>query len=138
MKNYDNIINIPHFEPKYHKRMSIYNRAAQFAPFAALTGYDDEVKETARLTDKELILDEDRKDIIDMKLRIIEEHIKENPEIKVIYFEKDKRKKGGYYKEYIGCVKKIDTVDNMIIFNDKVKIIIKCIIDIKANFIKIE
>ena len=130
MKNYDNIINIPHFEPKYHKRMSLYNRAAQFAPFAALTGYDNEIKETARLTDKEIIIDEDRKSIIDMKLKIINDNIPNNKLVTISYFEKDRRKVGGKYKEYTGYLKKIDAFEENIVFKDKFKIDINCIIDI--------
>lgn len=136
MKSYANIINLPHYEPKYHQRMSIYNRAAQFAPFAALTGYDDAVTETGRLTENEKLLNDDLKNVIDMKLQIIEEHIKDDQSIKVLYFIKDKRKDGGKYIEYSGNVKRIDKINRVIIFKDNTKICFDKILDIKAEFIK--
>lgn len=136
MKSYANIINLPHYEPKYHQRMSIYNRAAQFAPFAALTGYDDAVTETGRLTENEKLLNDDLKNVIDMKLQIIEEHIKDDQSIKVLYFIKDKRKDGGKYIEYSGNVKRIDKINQVIIFKDNTKICFDKILDIKAEFIK--
>ena len=125
MKSYANIINLPHYEPKYHQRMSIYNRAAQFAPFAALTGYDDAVTETGRLTENEKLLNDDLKNVIDMKLQIIEEHIKDDQSIKVLYFIK-----------YSGNVKRIDKINQVIIFKDNTKICFDKILDIKAEFIK--
>lgn len=136
MKSYANIINLPHYEPKYHQRMSIYNRAAQFAPFAALTGYDDAVAETGRLTENEKLLNDDLKNVIDMKLQIIEEHIKYDQSIKVLYFVKGKRKDGGKYIEYSGNVKRIDKINQVIIFKDNTKICFDKILDIKAGFIK--
>lgn len=136
MKSYDKIINLPHYEPKYHQRMSIYNRAAQFAPFAALTGYEDAVSETGRLTENEKLLNDDLKNVIDMKLQIIEEHIKDNQSINVLYFVKDKRKAGGKYIEYIGNVKRIDKINQEIIFKDNTRICFDKILDIKAEFIK--
>lgn len=136
MKSYANIINLPHYEPKCHQRMSIYNRAAQFAPFAALTGYDDAVTETGRLTENEKILNDDLKNVIDMKLQIIEEHIKDDQSIKVLYFVKDKRKDGGKYIEYSGNVKRIDKINQVIIFKDNTRICFDKILDIKAEFIK--
>lgn len=136
MKSYDKIINLPHYEPKYHQRMSIYNRAAQFAPFAALTGYEDAVAETGRLTENEKLLNDDLKNVIDMKLQIVEEHIKDNQSINVLYFVKDKRKAGGKYIKYSGNVKKIDKISQEIIFKDNTKICFDKILDIKAEFIK--
>lgn len=136
MKNYENIIYLPHYEPKYHQRMSIYNRSAQFAPFAALTGYEDAVHETARLTENKIELDDDLKNIIDMKLQNVEEHIKDNQDINILYFEKDKRKHGGKYIEHRGVVKRIDLVNHFILFKDNSKINIDSILDINADFIK--
>lgn len=130
MSKYDEIINIEHFNPK-HERMSIMERAAQFSPFAALTGYSESVKETARLTKGKIELSEDMKNEIDMKLQLIEEHIKEKPEISVLYFIKDKKKSGGDYNEYIGIIRRIDKVNGKLIFVDKTSISLKDIIDIK-------
>ena len=130
MKSYDNIIELPHFEPKYHQRMSIYNRSAQFAPFAALTGYEDAVKEKGRLTDNKIELTEDTKNLIDMELQQIAEHIKEHPMVKVLYFVKDIRKSGGKYTEYVGRVKKIDSIEYKIVFQDGFSIDLDNIMDI--------
>ena len=136
MSKYDSIINLPHYELKNHKRMSTYSRAAQFSPFAALTGYSDSVKETARSTDKERNLSEDMKSKIDMKLQLIEEHIKERPKITVLYFVKDKKKSGGEYLEYTGNVRRIDIVGRNIIFVDKKIINLEDIYEINTEFMK--
>ena len=111
--------------------MSINERAAQFSAFAALTGYSESVKETARLTKGKIELSEDMKNEIDMKLMLIEEHIKEKPEIRVLYFIKDKKKSGGDYSEYIGVLRRIDKINGKLIFMDKTIIDINDIIEIK-------
>ena len=131
MSEYDSIINLPHYELKYHKRMSIDNRAAQFSAYDALTGYSELVKETARLTKSKKELSEDNKNDIDSKLRIIKKYINEKPKITVVYFKKDIRKTGGNYLEYTNIVKRIDDIEKVIIFMDKTKIKIENIIDIK-------
>lgn len=136
MMDYEDIIKLPHYEPKFHPRMTIYNRSAQFAPFAALTGYDDKVSEAARLTDDEIELSEDLKNHIDIKLQIVNEHIKDNREITILYFEKDKRKRGGKYIKYKGIVKKIDLIENTIKFKDNFKINLDMVLDVEINFIK--
>lgn len=130
MKNYDDIINLPHPELK-HPRMSMYSRAAQFSPFAALTGYDDEVKETARLTDNKIIVDEELKNILDIKLQYIESIIKEKPLITITYFIKDSKKNGGSYHEFSGNIRRIDNIKKELIFVDNKKISINDIIDIE-------
>ena len=119
MSKYDEIINIPHFDPVNHKRMSMTERSAQFSPFAALTGYSESIKETSRLTKGKIELSEDMKYEIDMKLQLIEEHIIEKPEVNVLYFVKDKKKSGGDYIEYTGIIRRIDKVNGKIIFMDK-------------------
>ena len=134
MSKYDEIINIEHFNPVNHKRMSMMERSAQFSPFAALTGYTESVKETARLTKGKIELSEDMKYEIDMKLQLIEEHLKGKPEVNIIYFIKDKKKSGGDYQEYTGIIRRIDKVNGKIIFVDKKVIDLKDIIDIQLNF----
>ena len=119
MNKYDDIINLPHYESKTRKRMSLEARSAQFAPFAALTGYDDKVKETARRTDKRIELSDEEYNIINTKLQIIKEHIKEQPEINFVIFVKDKLKDGGKYEEVNGKVRVIDEVNEEIILVDK-------------------
>lgn len=132
-KNYDDIINLPHFESKKRKRMSIEARSAQFAPFSALTGYEDIVKETARLTDKRIEIDDELKQILNNKLQFILKNIDLFPEITFTYFVNDKQKSGGKYIEKIGIIKKIDTINGLIILKDKSKIKIKDIINIKSD-----
>ncbi len=136
MNKYDEIINMEHPEPKCHERMSIEARAAQFAPFAALTGYEDEVKETARLTDKKIILDDEAKLILDDKLNIIENNIINEPEISFTYFIEDTRKDGGSYNNILGIVKKIDKIKRLVIFKDNTKILVDNIIDIESEIFK--
>ena len=137
MNKYDDIINLPHYESKTRKRMSLEARSAQFAPFAALTGYDDKVKETARRTDKRIELSDEEYNIINTKLQIIKEHIKEQPEINFVIFIKDKLKDGGKYEEVNGKVRVIDEVNEEIILVDKRKILLKNIYDINGEIIKI-
>ena len=133
MSKYDDIINLDHYELKYHKKMSMESRAAQFAPFAALTGYSEEIKEVSRLTDDRIDMFDDYKLIIDRKLQEIKEHINERLKVSVIYFIKDNKKKGGKYIEYIGIIRRIDLVNKVIIFIDGKKINIKDILDINIK-----
>ena len=130
MNNYDEIINYPHYELKYHKRMSKSSRASQFASFQALTGYEEEVEETRRLTSEKIELSEDKKTLLNNSLQILEEHIKERPLITITYFEKDKKKRGGSYQEYRGHLKKIDSISHTIILVDKREIPIENIVKI--------
>lgn len=116
MDDYKDIIDIDQHEPSSkHPRMSIYNRSAIFAPFAALTGFDDEVEETARITDKKIELSDDLKSIINDKLI----HLEKDQKVNIEYFVKDNRKSGGKYIKKIGFIKKIDFIKKEIIFNDK-------------------
>ena len=130
-EKYDEILNLPHYEPK-HPRMSIENRSTQFSPFSALTGYEDLVKESGRFTESEKELNEDEKEILDRKLSLIYEKLNlgEVFNVKVKYFEKDLRKSGGKYKEYIGRVRRIDRYKQIIIFEDETRLMIHDINDI--------
>lgn len=130
MGKYDDIINLPHYEPKNHKRMSMYARAAQFAPFAALTGYDDSVKETARQTNKRIEIDEELKAILDWKLQEIQENISCGPIATITYFIPDIKKSGGKYVTISGKVKKIDEFKQIIILDKNKEIQINEIIEI--------
>lgn len=106
---YDKIINMPHPSSKKHYPMSVYNRAAQFAPFAALSGYDEAVTETARLTDSRLELDDDMAAELDMKTQILIEHASELPEIDIEYFVADRKKSGGAYHRLKGNFRWFDS-----------------------------
>lgn len=136
MNKYDDIINQEHHVSERHPQMSRQARAAQFAPFSALTGYDTAIKETARLTDKRIEIDEGLKIILNNKLQIILQHIKSNPEITFTYFLQDNKKPGGKYITIQGIVKKIDITNGYITLNDKTKIIINDIINITGTIFK--
>lgn len=127
---YDDIINMPHKVSSVHKRMSLYNRAAQFAPFAALTGYEAAINETKRYTSKKIELDEEQKIIINDKLLEIGNYCNSNKRFAIKYFVPDKLKDGGSYFDVTGCVKKIDTYNNLIILTNNIKIPINDIINI--------
>lgn len=135
MGNYDDIINLKRPISK-HPKMSLYQRSAQFAPFAALTGYEGQVKETARLTDRRIELDEEMKLILDLKIQVIKEMLSDNPEVEITYFIPDTRKDGGKYETTINNVKKIDIYNEHIIMQNNLKIEIKEIININSNIFK--
>ena len=135
MGNYDDIINLKRPISK-HPKTSLYQRSAQFAPFAALTGYEGQVKETARLTDRRIELDEEMKLILDLKIQVIKEMLSDNPEVEITYFIPDTRKDGGKYETIINNVKKIDSYNEHIIMQNNLKIEIKEIININSNIFK--
>ncbi len=115
---YDDIIHLPHHVSANRPQMSMTDRAAQFSPFAALTGYGEAVKETARLTGEKIELDETEQAILDRKQRILMDAISEHPAITVTYFKKDERKAGGEYRTVSGKLKKIDEWDRTLILAD--------------------
>lgn len=129
-EKYKDIINLPHHISKKHPQMTIENRAAQFAPFAALVGHDEAVKETARLTTNKKEIDNDLKNILDKKLQIINENIADNPKATITYFVPDEKKEGGQYLTITEKVKKIDTYKQVIILANKKQININDIIEI--------
>ena len=131
MSDYDDIINLTHHQSKNHPHMSLHDRAAQFAPFAALTGYDDAVKEARRLTDSKPELDENQLEELDQKLADLMTRIEEHPEVTIIYFEPDDKKEGGAYVTCVGKIKKIDGCMHQLVFEDGKGISICNIIDIE-------
>lgn len=120
MGEYDDIINMPRFVSKRYLQMSMHDRAAQFSPFAALTGYDDAIKETARLTDKKINLDEDVLQKLDEILFVIRKKLDSGQKCRTVisYFEKDLKKDGGRYLDISGEVKRIDGYRNVIVLMD--------------------
>lgn len=117
-KIYADIIDLAHHQAENRNHMSLYDRAAQFAPFAALVGYDEMVKEEARLTDDEVPLSESEMDVLNQKLGLITDMIEDrrHPEISIVFFVPDTLKSGGSYTEYTGTVKKVDAIEGKIIF----------------------
>ena len=130
---FDDIINLPHHQSTERAHMSLHDRAAQFAPFAALVGYDEAVKETARLTDKRIEIDEGLKEMINSKLNYLNEHIKDNNEVMITYFIQDKKKNGGKYINKIGIIKRIDSVNEIIKFSDNSIIKMNDVINISSD-----
>ncbi len=122
MESYEDIINFPHFEPIYHPRMDAYSRAAQFAPFKALIGYEDDIKETSRLTDKKIEISEDKKKQMNENLFFLKENIKEKWIVTLTYFVPDSKKEGGIYQEYEGIIKAINETNHTLIFTSGKKI----------------
>ena len=130
---YDDIIKLPHHVSSVHPHMPISDRAAQFAPFAALTGHGEAIKETARLTDKRVELDENAKAILDEKLRMVQEMLAQNPEITVTYFQPDEKKAGGQYRSATGSVKKIDLFNHLIVMTDGLRLPLSEVFEIEGD-----
>ena len=126
---YDDIIDTVYPFDLNYKRMSNYERCAQFMPFSALVGYKEAVSETARITDKKIILDEEAKEMLDNKINLIKSKLSLKPFVSITYFIPDRSKSGGSYKKIEGIVRKIDLYKNFIIIEDN-KINIYDIIDI--------
>jgi len=125
LEEYMDIIHLPHHVSEKRPQMAIINRAAQFAPFAAVVGYDDSVSEAARLTDQRRELDEMEKVLIDEKLRMVEDKLPEKTMVEIEYFREDERKAGGQYVTKVGCIKKIDVYQREIVMEDDLRIYIE-------------
>lgn len=121
-RNYDDIINLPRHVSDKHPHMSIHDRAAQFAPFAALTGHSEAVSETARYVDEKIDLGEDAIKEIQDTLNYIQEHISESPQVTITYFVADDRKHGGRYVTETNTVKTMNDLDKLIYLNNGVQI----------------
>ena len=119
---YDEIMGLPHHVSKTRPQMPMSDRAAQFAPFAALTGYDAAIKETGRLTDERIELDVEALSALDMKYQLLMEALDEAPEVTITYFHPDERKAGGKYVSAVGTVKKIDDFERRITMRDGTRI----------------
>lgn len=115
---YDDIIGLEYKGPKRHPRMSIHERAAQFAPFAALTGYDDVIAETGRLTGSKIELDEEQRASLNAVLQTIRGRLMERPEVILTYFRPDSRKAGGTYLRIKGHVRNIDEASRLVVLAD--------------------
>jgi hypothetical protein len=113
--------------------MAAIDRAAQFSPFAALTGFDDAIKETARLTGERMELDEYTKGVLSDRLQIIANRTKEHPEIAITYFQPDAKKNGGAYVTYVGTAKKIDEYERVVVMTDGISIPMDDIISIDGQ-----
>lgn len=131
--DYSDIINLPRPEPGYHQRMPIADRAAQFSPFAALSGFFDVIEESGRVTDEKIFLDEREKDRINRKLKVLYDAAAAHPEVKITYYEPDAKKNGGSYPETEAKVIKFDLPGKRIFLDNGLKIRFNQIVDIMTK-----
>ena len=130
---YEDIVELPPHISKKHPQPTMMDRAARFAPFAAITGYEEMVLEEARVTEERVDLDEGALSLLNEKLNMIQEFIDEEPEIKITYFEPDKKKSGGAYVSVTGIVKRIDEYEHFVIMMDGKKISIEEIYGLESD-----
>ena len=130
---YEDIVDLPHHVSMKHPQPTMADRAARFAPFAAITGYEEMVLEEARVTDERIEMDESSKAALNEKLNMILEFIDEQPEVSITYFEPDKRKAGGAYVTVTGTVKRIDEYEHLVIMTDGKKINIDEIYNLQSE-----
>lgn len=133
MGEYDDIIGLPHHVSSTRPHMPMLDRAAQFQPFRALTGYEDAVQETARYTDEKVELTEDEKALLDMELQRLSDDIANRPQVTLTCFRPDKRKSGGAYVTTTGRLKKIDDIEGALILASGERIVIEDILDIQVT-----
>ncbi len=136
MNGYCDMIGLPHPVSTTRKRMSRYDRAAQFSPFAALTGFEDVIVEAARLTKERLELSNEQQSQINERLLFILENISARPEVKITFFVPDKRKSGGAYEVAAGFVRRIDEYSGSVIFTDHRAVPIADIYDIESDIFR--
>ena len=134
---YDDIINLPHHVSETHPQMSMRNRAAQFSPFAALSGHSDAIHETARYTDDFQGVDESNVEALNQKIAMILDKINEHPQITVTYFKPDEKKEGGSYTLKTGNIKRVDDCEHVLQFTDNEKIPIQSIFNIDGEMFSI-
>lgn len=118
MGPYDDIINLPHHVSTRHPQMPIRDRAAQFSPFAALTGYEGEVAEAARITETKIELTEEQRAILDERLCLLEDILPDRPDVEFTYFIPDHRKQGGAYTTITGKLKRLDRIERNILLTN--------------------
>ena len=135
--NINDIIDLPHHVSATRPRMSMIDRAAQFSPFAALTGYDAAIKETGRLTDERIELSEESRAALDGKQQLLLDNLADRPEVSVTYFVPDERKSGGTYVTVNGQVKKVDDYQRLLILTDGTKIPLDEIQDLSGEFFRV-
>ena len=131
--SYDAIINLPHPTSERHPRMSVQDRAAQFSPFSALTGHAAAIAETTRLTERRMELDEDTKAELDRKQAILREHLTEQPEITVTWFQPDERKDGGAYVTVTGRLRKIDEAERALVLLDGTRVPLEDVMELESS-----
>lgn len=132
--SYEDIIDLPHHTSTTHPHMSAFDRAAQFSPFAALTGHDAAITETARLTETRVELDEYSKADLNRRLCILQDRMDEQPEVCITYFQPDTKKSGGAYITAAGCIKKMVEYERAVVMQDDTRIPIDQIIAVDGEW----
>ena len=132
---YEDIVDLPHHVSETRPQMSMVDRAAQFSPFSALTGYEAAIQETARLTEEMCFLDEDSKAELDRKLRALIELPSENRTVTITYFQPDEKKNGGAYVTAAGVIKKIDDIERIVCMMEGKKIAIDTIVAVESPWL---
>ena len=130
---YEDIVNLPRHISKIHPQATMADRAARFSPFAAISGYEDMVKEAARVTEERIDITDATKELLNEKLNMIIEFLDEAPEVTITYFEPDKKKDGGAYISITGTVKRIDEYERIVLMSDDKKIRIDEIYAIESD-----
>lgn len=130
---YEDIVNLPRHISKVHPQATMADRAARFSPFAAISGYEDMVKEAARVTEERIDITDATKELLNEKLNMIIEFLDEEPEVAITYFEPDKKKDGGAYISITGTVKRIDEYERIVLMSDDKKIRIEEIYAIESD-----
>ena len=129
---YDDILHLPHHRSTKRAHMSLHDRAAQFSPFAALTGHEAAIEETARLTEKEISLDDTEITEINHKLYEIAQHLSEKWKVSITYFKSDERKQGGAYLTDVGIIRKINETEQLVIMDSGMCIKMKDIVRLEV------
>ena len=132
-EKYKDMLHLPHPVSATHPRMALQDRAAQFSPFAALAGYDDALRETARRTDRFVELDEDRKQEIDRQISYLQQHLLDTVPVKIIYFVPDEKKDGGQYVTTTGQLKKFDDIERTLRFADGTTIPLDDVLELRSD-----
>ena len=135
-QQYNDIIDLPHHISTTRPRMSMLDRAAQFSPFAALTGYDAAIKETGRLTGQRIELTEECRTVLDRKQQVLLENLAEHPEVSVTYFVPDERKSGGTYVTVAGRVKKVDEYQRLLLLTNGTRIPLTEVLELESNLFR--
>lgn len=131
--NYDDIINLPHHVSKNHPQMTMGQRAAQFAPFAALVGHDALIAESARLTDAEIEMEDETVGVLNRKMAYLNARLQDHPVVTITYFIHDKRKSGGEYRSNTGTVRKFDEYNSSLTMSDGTVIDFSSILDVDGE-----
>ena len=137
MQLYQDMLYLPHPVSQKHAAMPRRDRAAQFSPFAALTGYDAAVKETGRLTDEKIELDEESLTALNVRYQMLTDALEKRPEVRITYFEPDERKAGGAYVTTVGAVRKIDDFEQTIIMQGGTRIPMEDVLSLEGELFSV-